>query len=230
MKPANGLQQQGWVVVSSDCGLFGVVQALTPRAHVHTQKEMLLVLIVVSLAVSAQALWPKPQSLVWANSAPLPLCATSGVSNLVFLPTVSSAVLSGAIARYQSTIFTLTPSPACTQSSGTVTVTINVTGSTGDRLDSTTDESYVLIVQGSTGSSIVAPSVYGALHALETVSQLVQRNGSVSLALPQVKIVDAPRFSFRGFLHDTSRHYLAVPVIKTLIDALAMSKFNVFQY
>lgn len=189
----------------------------------------MLLVAILAVLVPAQALWPKPQSLQWSNSAPLPLCASNGVSNVVFLPTVSSAVLNAAISRYQNTIFSLTPSPACSVSTGTVTVRINVTGSSGDKLDSTTDESYVLLVEGATGSFISAPSVYGALHALETFSQLVTRNGSTSLSLRPVKVVDAPRFSFRGFLHDTSRHFLSVPVIKTLIDALAMSKFNVFQ-
>jgi hexosaminidase len=50
------------------------------------------------------------------------------------------------------------------------------------------------------------------------------------MSVLQVSIVDGPRFAFRGFLHDTSRHFLSIDVLKTLIDALAMSKFNVFHW
>lgn len=45
-----------------------------------------------------------------------------------------------------------------------------------------------------------------------------------------LSINDAPRYSYRGFMLDTSRHYFSVDGIKTMLDALAVSKFNVLHW
>ena len=96
------------------------------------------------------------------------------------------------------------------------------------RLDGETDESYSLSLASGAGT-LAAQTVYGAMHGLETFAQLVNRSSS-PWTLPPVSITDAPRFAFRGFLHDSARHYLSLPVLKQLIDALAASKFNVLHW
>ncbi|KAJ8450558.1 hypothetical protein Cgig2_020195 [Carnegiea gigantea] len=72
-----------------------------------------------------------------------------------------------------------------------------------------------------------ANSVYGALHGLQTFSQLCNYNFKtrlIEVGLVPWTIVDGPRFPYRGLLIDTSRHYLPLPVIKNVIDSMTYAK------
>lgn len=98
------------------------------------------------------------------------------------------------------------------------------------------DESYNLSIPAAgnpTYAHIEANSVYGALHGLQTFSQLCNYNFKTRLievgSVPWT-IVDGPRFPYRGLLIDTSRHYLPLPVIKNVIDSMTYAKLNVLHW
>ena len=95
-------------------------------------------------------------------------------------------------------------------------------------LDENSDESYKLNVEAPI-ANLYATSVWGALRGLETFSQLVFEDGS-NYIIHKNKIIDQPRFKYRGFLIDTSRHYLPVKIILQFLDAMAYSKFNVLHW
>ncbi|XP_059431888.1 beta-hexosaminidase 3 [Corylus avellana] len=105
-----------------------------------------------------------------------------------------------------------------------------------DELQYGIDESYKLSVPASgkpVFAHLEAQTVYGALHGLETFSQLCQFNFTTSvIEVPMVPwtVIDQPRFSYRGLLIDTSRHYLPLPVIKNVIDSMAFAKLNVMHW
>lgn len=93
------------------------------------------------------------------------------------------------------------------------------------------DESYQLIIQHPT-AKITANTVYGALRGLETFSQAVQRNFTTPPNLGfyyacHQNVTDAPRFPYRGLLVDTSRHYMSVTSIKSVMDLMSYTKMNV---
>ena len=88
------------------------------------------------------------------------------------------------------------------------------------------DESYQLDIQ-SNKITINATSDLGALHALETLLQLLQNN-STSYYFPTAKITDLPRFTWRGLMIDVARHFQPIDVIKRNLDAMAAVKMNVF--
>ncbi|XP_021813825.1 beta-hexosaminidase 1-like [Prunus avium] len=101
------------------------------------------------------------------------------------------------------------------------------------------DESYTLLVLKKDGQSIVgeatieANTVYGALRALETFSQLCTFDyGSKSVLVNRApwSIRDSPRFAYRGLLLDTSRHYLPVDVIEQVIESMSYAKLNVLHW
>jgi hexosaminidase len=90
------------------------------------------------------------------------------------------------------------------------------------------DESYQLEIQ--TNKIIInATSDLGAMHALETVLQLLQNNGT-SFYFPTAVISDFPRFTWRGLMIDVARHFQPVDVIKRNLDAMAAMKMNVLHW
>lgn len=90
------------------------------------------------------------------------------------------------------------------------------------------DESYQLEIQPNK-ITINATTDLGALHALETLLQLLQNN-STSFYLPTATITDLPRFTWRGLMIDAARHFQPVAVIKRNLDAMAAVKMNVFHW
>ena len=77
---------------------------------------------------------------------------------------------------------------------------------------------------------IFANSVWGALRALETFSQLIDHKSDTIFAINSTFILDYPRFSHRGLLIDTSRHFLPVHTILDNLDAMAYHKMNVLHW
>ena len=72
-------------------------------------------------------------------------------------------------------------------------------------------------------AQLVSPSV--ALPA-----QLVLNTYYLQYVVNGTQIMDSPRFTHRGILMDTSRHYIAKSVIRDNLDLMEMSKFNVFHW
>lgn len=78
----------------------------------------------------------------------------------------------------------------------------------------------------------------GFYYALQTLKQLMPRNVMAGVAtsdhsqwsLPSVKIEDAPRFEWRGFMLDEGRHFFGKDEIKRVIDMMAIYKMNRFHW
>ncbi|XP_002162378.3 beta-hexosaminidase subunit alpha isoform X1 [Hydra vulgaris] len=139
-----------------------------------------------------------------------------------------SDVLTAAVVRYKSITF---PDPfmVAEPSLESVTSLIITVKEPMEPMNLETDESYTLVVKG--GASLLsANTVWGALRGLETFSQVVYQNASGNYFVQQNEIDDAPRFNHRGFLIDTSRHYVSLSIIYQFLDALAYSKYNVFHW
>jgi len=80
---------------------------------------------------------------------------------------------------------------------------------------------------------IYAPSVWGVLHGLETLSQLIEWNYTTlnyNILLAPYVIRDEPRFPWRGLLIDTARNFLSVDTILRTIDGLSYNKMNVMHW
>jgi len=90
------------------------------------------------------------------------------------------------------------------------------------------DESYKLDVSVS-GAKLAAPTAIGVIHGLQTLLQLVSPSPQ-GFAAPAVHIEDAPRFSWRGLLLDSCRHWMPVEVVKRTLDGMEAVKMNVLHF
>ena len=93
-------------------------------------------------------------------------------------------------------------------------------------LSASTDESYSLTV-ATDSCAIESPTVYGAMHGMETFVQLVRR---ANRSVPTVVVTDRPRFAFRAAMIDTARHWLPIQVILQHLDAMGATKMNVLHW
>lgn len=85
-------------------------------------------------------------------------------------------------------------------------------------------ESYTLSV---TPRRIIIRSTSGAglFYGMQTLLQLLTPSGT-GYSVASVEIEDTPRFVYRGFMLDVSRHFFSKEFVKKQIDALAFYKIN----
>jgi hexosaminidase len=80
--------------------------------------------------------------------------------------------------------------------------------------------------------AITAPDSAGLFNGLVTLLQLY-KSANLSdnkLVLPHVVIHDQPRFGWRGFMLDESRHFFGKQTVKELLDWMAFYKLNRFHW
>jgi hexosaminidase len=95
-------------------------------------------------------------------------------------------------------------------------------------------EAYELIISKQ-GIQIIASNNTGWFYGVQTLIQLFPTHtNSVekisSIIIPAVAIKDAPRFSWRAFMIDESRHFKGSVQVKLLLDEMAALKMNVFHW
>lgn len=104
------------------------------------------------------------------------------------------------------------------------------------RLTRLGDEGYELSVTARR-VSIRAKERAGVFYGLQTVRQLLPpeifreaKVDSVAWAIPAVRIVDRPRFAWRGAHLDVGRHFMPKEFVKKYIDLIALQKMNTFHW
>lgn len=109
----------------------------------------------------------------------------------------------------------------------------------------------LVVVNGT--AALSSDTIWGILRALESFSQLLVATDSrqavsdsnllrlfikrkmqtmfnFQLRINSTHIVDEPRFSHRGLLVDTARHFINVFTLQQILDGMAYNKFNVFHW
>lgn len=147
--------------------------------------------------------------------------------------------LENAYERYSQLMFSHADGSAATHAAGCLdTVVVSVADKSESYPQLDTDESYSLTIPVKGDIEITAPTVYGALRALESLSQLVHyeyahlggETGFYYAPATPIQIDDAPRYPHRGMLLDTARHFQPLSFLKSTIDALSYAKYNVLHW
>ena len=95
--------------------------------------------------------------------------------------------------------------------------------------DGPADERYSLVIDGDQ-VVVRAMEPIGVARGLTTLIQLLAATPSASaggICLPPARILDAPRFAWRGLSLDLARRFFTVEEIRRVIDLLELYKLNV---
>ncbi len=98
-------------------------------------------------------------------------------------------------------------------------------------------EGYILNITAE-GVTIEASTADGVFYAMQSLMRLLPPHvilgkpgeAGTTYALPVARIEDEPRFAYRGFMLDVSRHFFTIEEVKKMIDLMAIYKMNVFHW
>eukprot|EP00750_Incisomonas_marina_P020260 INCI3878.1.p1 GENE.INCI3878.1~~INCI3878.1.p1 ORF type:complete len:717 (+),score=97.93 INCI3878.1:225-2153(+) len=215
----------------------------------------------VSLYLKKDTPQPPPPSPAWGNVWPIPanISMPGGVpagsntssfplkvaENITIVSNITSARLARGIERYSAILQRSSSNgPPCNKNCDrtldskqtAVVSTLSLEIESEDaRLTSSTDYSYTLEILENGTANARAATIYGAMYAMETFSQLGdfdqmptgEASGALYINASSVFIVDSPSYLHRGFMADTGRRFWPVATIKAVLDAMSWFKMNV---
>ena len=97
--------------------------------------------------------------------------------------------------------------------------------------DSLNTEGYVLNIFNDE-INILANSPNGIYYGIQTLNQILDsgQKSNKGITILNMKIVDGPRFKWRGMHLDVGRHFFDISFIKKYIDYIAIHKMNIFHW
>jgi hexosaminidase len=98
-----------------------------------------------------------------------------------------------------------------------------------ERMDNSVPGAYTMEI-GKDNIQINADNEEGVFYAIQSLIQLFPPERKNVITVPQLSIVDSPRFAYRGMHLDVSRHFFPVSYIKKYIDYIALHKMNYFHW
>lgn len=117
------------------------------------------------------------------------------------------------------------------QKTGAIQFTINATPNTAIG-----DEGYTL-ESSATGVKVAANKPAGLFYGLQSLLQLLPKEieskvavKGIKWSVPGVKVLDYPRFGWRGLMLDVSRHFFSKDDVKRYIDNMVRYKFNTLHW
>ncbi len=68
----------------------------------------------------------------------------------------------------------------------------------------------------------------GIFYGIQTLKEILSKDDKVFF--PGCRVADYPRYPYRGFMLDASRHFQSVHFIKRVLDVMALLKLNTFHW
>src|SRR2546426_483287 len=153
---------------------------------------------------------------------PVEVTAGAGTLRLTALPPVEATEALKAEAAFA--VEYLRPYFGSTRKAGGPTVRLEV----GPVAGQTSPEAYTLVVDSVQGIHIVGTSPAGVFYGLQSLRSLLPApTPRAGLVLPAIRVVDAPRFGYRGFMLDVARNFHPKAAVLRTLDLIARYKLNV---
>jgi hypothetical protein len=209
------------------------VQESTKEASHLLMLQYLWGLLVLGLLVEAQhttgcsnLIWPPPAASAFG------IASAAQYSGLVFAGQPVTPLMAAAFNRYAK-ILQLPPNDRTNSSAPGPTLQVNFIVLDPAIVDLGINTSYSYNISFDAKSSpsvrVVSDTSFGAMYALETLSQLieVQTADQISICSSAFTINDSPSFKWRGILIDTGRRFFPKALLEQILDAMSYSKMNV---
>lgn len=173
-----------------------------------------------------------------ANVVPQPVSVEHRDGSFLITPSTQILAAEGAAAEASKLMDVLEPAmgyrlgPSVRSARVENSMRLEIAPSLRDRLG---EEGYGLEVT-SRSILITAGGPAGLSYGVQTLRQLLppaifsrEKVEGIEWTVPCVRIVDCPRFKWRGLLIDPARHFIPVRDVKKFIDVMAIHKFNRLQ-
>ena len=114
--------------------------------------------------------------------------------------------------------------------------TANIQLNLNDKADPQLGHEGYILESTVKGVVISANETAGLFYGMQTLVQLLPKEIESRVVargtwdIPAVKIIDYPRFKWRGLMLDVSRHFFTKEEVKNYIDQMARFKFNTFHW
>ncbi|CAK9439164.1 uncharacterized protein LODBEIA_P33880 [Lodderomyces beijingensis] len=192
----------------------------------------------VVFAISVDPL-PRPHNVTWFGDSAIVLDLDAiELKELEGGEGISNSLVQGAFERAVADIKTVKWSPYlysnvtshCPESKAQApnVVTVAIADYDAD-LQFGVDESYELHIDEG-GINISSETIWGTLHALTTLQQMVVYQCGQYFVEQYVHIQDYPLFKHRGLMVDSARNFLPVNKIMEQIELMALSKMNTLHW
>ena len=178
-------------------------------------------------AAVAHSIIPLPSSVQLDRSAPFVVDTLT----TIYIDAAADSVVAG-VAAYLKQMLT---APVRTDVQRRALDTMMPSGTIYLRLDPANtahgEEGYELAITPA-AVTVTARTAAGLFYGVQTLRQLlpwsVEHRAAFSrrLVIPSGRVVDAPRFEWRGMMLDVSRHFLGVRDVKRFVDLMSLYKLN----
>jgi hexosaminidase len=174
--------------------------------------------------------WPLPEKI--EKIGPNGTYVISNYKEFFITSNLENPILKQAITKYKKIIFSSEKPVSTTCDKGCVKGLQIQVEEKDSPLDQHMNEEYFLSLDISRETFVLkSQSIWGSLRGLETFSQLVElENRQYLMKNINIFISDKPRFSWRGFMIDTSRHYLDLKTILKTVEVMSYHKLNVLHW
>lgn len=102
------------------------------------------------------------------------------------------------------------------------------------RSDSAHPDAYLLTIDPENGIEIVGSTKTGVFYGIQSLEAWLPvsayRAPSPPVTVPAARIVDGPRFDYRGLHLDVSRNFQSMESVKRLLDIMASYKLDTFHF